>query len=58
MDDDEQPPVDPPAPETEPTPKNAAYTVLSKYSDPINDMIFVNQIRAEAGLPPLTIEGL
>lgn len=31
---------------------------LSKQSDPIADMIFVNRIREEAGLPPLGPEAL
>lgn len=31
---------------------------LSKHSDPIGNMIFVNLIRAEAGLPPLGLDDL
>jgi hypothetical protein len=34
------------------------YRVLSKTSDPINDMIYVNEIRREAGLPPLGLNDL
>jgi hypothetical protein len=58
VDDEEQRPVDARDPETEPTPKNATYTVLPKYRDPIGNMIMINRFRAIEGLPPLTVDDL
>jgi hypothetical protein len=58
VDDDEQRPADASASKTEPTPKNASYTVLPKYHDPIGNMVMINKFRAIEGLPPLTIDDL
>jgi hypothetical protein len=58
MDDEVQRPVDAPAPKSKPTPKNATYTVLPKYRDPIGNMVMINRFRAIEGLPPLTTDDL